>query len=165
MVNIKERSTQQSEGLCQFSTGLKLSMCFNSRTINNNETKSMFTIKQNRRGWMKNTRKACGTHEATNPLNWELFVCLRCPVSQNDERVRTHQSHHRRMSYSRLLWGTSCGRRPVIVVYSTRYFSTGPSGGVQVARNELWVTSVVIRLTGWSGAPPVRASSKQRHAK
>lgn len=30
-----------------------------SRTINNNKTKSMFTIKQNHRGWMKNKLGPC----------------------------------------------------------------------------------------------------------
>lgn len=87
--------------LCQFITGLKLSMCFNSTTINNNKTKSI-TIKQNHGSWTKN--KHCATCNETetpngpgpcwpielhhswgqyllsNPLNWELcvFVSLPC---------------------------------------------------------------------------------------
>lgn len=58
-------------------------------------------------------------------------------------------------------WSTSRGN-PDTVMYSTRYFSTGPSGPVQVARKDSWVTSDVTRSVGEPGPSSVQKKTKTR---
>lgn len=78
-------------------------------------------------------------------------------ISQRDELLLPH------------IYGwsdTVCGRftcwgLPDKVMYSTRNFSTGSSGAVQVARKERWVTSDVTRLVGGSGKAPIQIKGRK----
>lgn len=95
-------------------------------------------------------------------------------ISETDGKVRwwhlTNRTFVTGMMYSKVnmkeaknvtwlihLWmidGT-CLECPAGDVYTTRYLSGASSGGVQVARKDLCVTSDVTKLVGASGGPPV----------